>query len=412
MADITGIRILVVDDHAVNRMLIANLLRTWNCRFSEAVDGFTALEMLATAVAEGDPYYVALLDMLMPKMDGRELCQKIKSDPVLADTRLILLTSLGQRGDAEWIQKAGFAGYLTKPLRQSQLHDCLAMVVGMSTGHSQPATGELITRHRVVEAQRRNARILVVEDNPTNQEVAMVTLKKLGYRADLAPNGIEAIRLLKENRYNLVLMDCQMPEMDGFEATEQIRDGKSGVLDSDVPIIAMTANAMQGDRERCLAAGMNDYIAKPVEPREMQKKIGHWLSSGVEVQAVVASMEKASGQLSVDSDVFCEDELRIRLMDDDNLLRRIIKAFDSDTPGHLVELRKKLQDKDYEVARRLSHNIKGSAANIAAPLLRQAALALEMAIKEERFDETADLLIELEQQMQKLLQKMQELGFL
>ncbi|EKD82114.1 MAG: hypothetical protein ACD_39C01476G0002 [uncultured bacterium] len=409
MADITGIRILIVDDHAVNRLLVSNLLTSWGCRYSEAADGKAALEMLEIAEAEGDPYYVALLDMLMPTMDGRALCEKIKSNPKLASTRLILLTSLGQRGDAEWIHKVGFAGYLTKPLRQSQLHDCLSMVVGMTDVQNVSLTSELITRHRVLEAHRRNVRILLVEDNITNQEVALITLKKLGYRADLATNGIEALRLLSEHNYSMVLMDCQMPEMDGFEATENIRAGRNNVLNSAVPIIAMTANAMQGDRERCIEAGMNDYIAKPVQPAELLGKLNQWLHSGTALKSSPVVTHIVPYE---DREVFCEKELFTRLMDDESLLRRIVAAFYSDTPSHLLELRSAVEKKDYVVARRLAHNIKGSAANISAPALRQAALELETLIKEEKYAQLAEPLQQVEKQMARLLQAMRDKGYL
>ena len=408
MADIAGIRILIVDDHAVNRLLVANLLKSWGCRYSEATNGSDALEMLAAAEAAGDPYFVALLDMLMPAMDGRTLCEKIKSNPRLSATRLVLLTSLGQRGDAEWIQKAGFVGYLTKPLRQSQLHDCLAMVVGMTDNHRVALSGELITRHKVLEAHRRNVRILLVEDNLTNQEVALITLKKLGYHADLATNGVEAIRLLTERNYNLVLMDCQMPVMDGFEATRNIRGGNSRVLNPEVPIIAMTANAMMGDRERCIAVGMNDYIAKPVQPSELLERLNNWLGKAQSREAPVA----APAVKPAASEIFCEAELFQRLMDDENLLRRIVLAFNSDTPSHIVELRDAVEAKDYVVARRLAHNIKGSAANISAPALRQAALVLETFIKNENYDQLAEPLLDVEQQMKLLLQAIKDRGYL
>ena len=396
MADIRGIRILVVDDHAINRLLVTNLLKSWGCRYSEAEGGNAALKMLESAVDDGDPYFVALLDMLMPSMDGRDLCARIKNNPRLASTRLVLLTSLGQRGDAEWIHKAGFVGYLTKPLRQSQLHDCLAMVVGMSEGR-QTITSDLITRHRVLEAHRRNVRILLVEDNLTNQEVALITLKKLGYRADLATNGEEAIRLLSEHNYSLVLMDCQMPVMDGFEATVNIRSGKCKVINSAVPIIAMTANAMQGDRERCLAAGMDDYIAKPVQPAELLEKLGSWLTKAAMSREMVAPDESVPA-LNM-KEIFDEDELMTRLMEDQTLLQRIITAFFTDTPTHLQQLKKAVADQDYSQGRRLAHNIKGSAANVSAPALRQAALAVETLIKEEKFDQLPESMKQLEKQM-------------
>jgi len=290
------------------------------------------------------------------------------------------------------------------------------MIVGMTESDQTNISAELITRHRVLEAHRRNIRILLVEDNLTNQEVALITLKKLGYRADLATNGVEAIRLLASRSYSLVLMDCQMPEMDGFEATENIRSGRSKVLNPAVPIIAMTANAMQGDRERCLAAGMNDYIAKPVLPQEMLKKLNHWLSRASDSGriSVVVPLPESVGDArsSQDTDIFCEEELLVRLMNDESLMRRIVKAFNSDSPSQVIELHAAIDAGDFTLARRLAHNIKGSAANIAAPALRKAAYDLETALRDEKRDHFAGLMLIVEKQMESLLQMMRDRGYL
>jgi len=408
VADIKGVRILVVDDHAVNRLLVTSLLANWGCRYSETEDGKGALIMLRQAVAEGDPYRVALLDMLMPEMDGRELSMLIKQDPGISSTRLILLTSLGHRGDAAWIQKAGFSGYLTKPIRQSQLHDCLAMVAGLG---ADAVSQTLITRHQVAEANRRNVRILLVEDNYTNQEVALAILKKLGYRVDLVNNGIEAIAALEQKQYQLVLMDCQMPMMDGFEAARTIRSGSTSVLNSAVPIIAMTANAMQGDKERCIQSGMDDYIAKPVQPKDLVEKLSLWLSKEKTQPVQVAEIVQEKGMGYSDLEVFGEKELQSRLMNDMALVRRIIKAFFSDTPLHVSELKLALTKKEYDDARRLAHNIKGSAANISAKALNQAALDLEDLIKAGRSEEYDSAFQRLETQFAVLTSALREAGY-
>jgi len=408
VADIKGIRILVVDDHAVNRLLVTSLLANWGCRYSETEDGRGALIMLRQAVSEGDPYRVALLDMLMPEMDGRELSMLIKQDPGISSTRLILLTSLGHRGDAAWIQKAGFSGYLTKPIRQSQLHDCLAMVAGLD---AEAVSQTLITRHQVAEANRRNVRILLVEDNYTNQEVALAILKKLGYKVDLVNNGIEAIAALEQKQYQLVLMDCQMPMMDGFEAARTIRSGVTSVLNSAVPIIAMTANAMQGDKERCIQSGMDDYIAKPVQPKDLVEKLSLWLSKEKTQPVQVAEIVQEKGMGYSDLEVFGEKELQSRLMNDMALVRRIIKAFFSDTPLHVSELKLALIQKEYDDAKRLAHNIKGSAANISAKALNQAALDLEDLIKAGRSEEYDSAFQRLETQFAVLTSALREAGY-
>ncbi len=244
LADLAGVRVLVVDDLDTNALLATTLLKAWGCRFASAADGKAALDRLREAVREGDPYAVALLDKLMPGMDGVELGRRIKESPELRGTRLIMMTSHGERGDAALISQLGFAGYLTKPLRQSQLRECLALVLGRTELPVAASGPALVTRHTVAESRKHRARILLAEDNVTNQLVALKILETLGYRADVVANGREAVSALRDIPYDLVLMDCQMPELDGFAATREIRDPASQVRDHGVPIIAMTAHVM------------------------------------------------------------------------------------------------------------------------------------------------------------------------
>ena len=280
-ADITGSRILVVEDNDTNRKLMGVLLQQWGCRFETVSGGEDALILLHHALEQNDPFRVALLDQQMPGMDGLELGRRIKGDPTLASTLIVMVTSHAQRGDASVLEQIGFSGYLTKPVRQSQLHDCIMLVLGRAhhTNKDQeaPDTSQgIITRHTVAEVARCNARILLAEDNIINQKVAQNILGKLGYRADVVANGLEAVKALEMISYDIVLMDCQMPEMDGFEATAMIRNSESKVLNHAVPIIAMTANAMQGDREKCIESGMDDYLAKPVKKDELAVMIETW----------------------------------------------------------------------------------------------------------------------------------------
>ena len=226
-ASLEGVRVLVVDDNETNRVLIGTLLQSWGCRCTEAADGPSALAVMLRAAREGDSFQAALVDMHMPEMDGEELGRRIKQTAEIAATRLVLMTPFGQRGDGARLEQAGFSGYLTKPLRQTQLHDCLALVMGRET-RPETGRGQLVTRHTVAESARRPGRILLVEDNPTNQKVAQAMLQKLGWRADVAANGLEAVRAVKHMAYDLVLMDCQMPEMDGFAATRSIRELEAG----------------------------------------------------------------------------------------------------------------------------------------------------------------------------------------
>jgi CheY-like chemotaxis protein len=231
-------------------------------------------------VAEEDSFAVAMLDMQMPDMDGETLGRKIKEQSELADTILVMLTSWGQRGDAAKMKEIGFAAYLTKPVKESEIHDCLMTVMGRKTEVQDKRFIPIVTKHSLSESQKRRIGILVVEDDVTNQKVALHILEKLGYRANAVGDGQEAIRALEAIPYDLVLMDVNMPEMDGLEATRMIRDPQSKVLNHQISIVAMTALAVKGDRERCLEAGMNGYVSKPVQPQELLGAIEGQLLGG------------------------------------------------------------------------------------------------------------------------------------
>ncbi|MGA8180220.1 MAG: response regulator [Desulfobacterales bacterium] len=274
--DIRKKHILIVDDNATNRFVLKEQLTLWGCRYKEAANGAQALETLRLAKADKDPCEIAIIDMQMPGMDGETLGHRIKQDPDLKNTILVLLTSMGRPSDAKRIEQAGFAACLNKPIKQSQLYDCLATVTGATaeSPKNQPAMTD--TRYAVAEDKTHKLRILLVEDNMTNQKVALNILRRFGYNVDAAANGKEAVKSLEDIPYDIVLMDCQMPEMDGYEATGEIRNPASKVLDHNIPIIAMTAHAIQGDRERCLDAGMDDYLCKPVNPRELCDMIEKW----------------------------------------------------------------------------------------------------------------------------------------
>jgi two-component system sensor histidine kinase/response regulator len=274
VSSLNQLRVLIVDDNATNRTILSHQLSSWGMIHQESDSGARALELLHAAAAEGQVYDLAILDLMMPGMDGFELARRIKSEPLLSTTRLVMLTSYGQRGDATNAREAGVAAYLTKPVRQSQLFDCLANVVSQSIvkppqdSATLERPAQLITRHVLSETTATtNKLILLAEDNIVNQKVAVRQLQKLGYRADAVANGREAVEALARIPYDAVLMDCQMPEMDGYEATAEIRR-REGQAKHTI-IVAMTANALQGDREKCIAAGMDDYISKPVKSEDL-----------------------------------------------------------------------------------------------------------------------------------------------
>ena len=277
IADISGVKMLVVDDNPTNRKIAKTQLSSWGVQCSLAKSGLEALQLLRKARQVGENFKIAIIDRQMPEMNGEMLARNITNDESLKDTLLIMMTSIGQRGDAKKMKELGFSAYLTKPVRQSDLYDCLAQVLGVSRKKAQGGEQkkELITRHSISESRRANVLILIAEDNIVNQKVALKMLERMGLRANAVANGLEAVKAVEDMPYDLVLMDCQMPEMDGYKATREIRNSKSE--NRDLPIIALTANAMKGDREKCINAGMNDYLAKPLSPKVLADMLKKWL---------------------------------------------------------------------------------------------------------------------------------------
>ncbi|MEO7863612.1 MAG: response regulator [Nitrospirales bacterium] len=283
-----GRRVCIVDDNATNREILEQHALLWGLQSASAADWYEALALMRNAAARSEPFDVAVIDSQMPRMDGFELGHAIRADPLLAETRLVLLTSLGFRRQSEKAKWAGIHANLTKPVHRSQFFDCLSRIVQMPAmsaaaamdgdSASQPREKVLVTRYGITDAIGASpARILMAEDNSVNQKVAVCMLEKLGYRADVVATGLEAVEAIARVRYALVLMDCEMPEMDGWEATAMIRNREKEHGSERLPIIAVTANAMSGDREKCLNAGMDDYLAKPVKLDQLKALLVRWI---------------------------------------------------------------------------------------------------------------------------------------
>jgi len=275
--DLKDFRALIVDDNKTNRDMLVRRLSQWGMRPTATEDAPTAIKLLYQSF--DDPFAIAIIDMQMPGMNGEQLGKTIKMEKNFHNLKMIMLTSIGIRGDAKKFLDAGFVGYLTKPIRFKELKGIISIVLGKSDADSEKV---ITTRHTVREFKsstfnNHNYRILLVEDNVINQQVAKGVLARFDLKADIAANGQEAITALSKINYDLVFMDCQMPVMDGYKATQEIRNSQSNVLNHKIPIIAMTANAMQGDKEECLCAGMDDYLAKPVNPNDMAEKLEKWL---------------------------------------------------------------------------------------------------------------------------------------
>jgi CheY-like chemotaxis protein/HPt (histidine-containing phosphotransfer) domain-containing protein len=378
-----GVRVLGVDDSETNRKVMGGMLESWGCRHTEVSGAREALAALRAAVAEGDPYKVAVLDMCMPEMDGEELAREIKADAALAATGLVMMTSVGARGDASRMEKVGFAAYLVKPVRQSHFYDCLAAVVGPegreggAMGQERDATGRIITRHSLAERARRRARILLAEDNLVNQKVALKALEKLGYSADTANDGAQALQATREKRYDLILMDVQMPVMDGMEATRQIRDPHSGSLNPAVTIVALTAHAMAGDKERCLNMGMDDYLAKPVKAAELQEVISRWLAAVPMGQESEAIPEVLTVPQKPAAPVFDEKVLLDLLEGDRESAQEIAAQYLDDVGGQVAALQEAVMRGDLEATRSRAHQLKGASASVGAEAMRYCAADIE-----------------------------------
>ena len=442
-AVISGVHILIVDDSPTNREILSLQLKAWGTRAEATSDGPQALLALAQARDAGDPFAAAIVDMQMPGMDGEDLARAIKADPSLARTKLVLMTSMGQRGDAHIMEQIGFSAYLVKPARQSDLFDCLSTVLagdesgdGQEPGAADRTTRPIVTRHAIREMRRGAIRILLAEDNITNQQVATGILTKLGLRADPVGNGAEAVSALERIPYDLVLMDVQMPLMDGLEATRRIRDPESAVLNHNVPVIAMTAHAMQGDRARCMEAGMDDYVTKPISPQILSETLTRWLpadeparpASGsvvltdpvptADIPALggvaprKAAAESATGRCEPDEDraipVFDKPGMLARLMDDEDLARTVALGFVADIPNQIVELRRCLDAGDVPGSVRQAHTIKGASANVGGERLRSVAAEMEQAARGDDLAAVKGRVPELEAAFAKLKTAMED----
>ena len=417
-SDLKGVKVLAIDDNNTSLLQVSTLLRLWGCRFDTVTDGAAALSLLRTAADASDHFAVALIDFAMPDLNGKELGRKIKQDPHLSKTALILMTSMGQRGDAAELKSLGFSGYLTKPFGKAQLRTCLEMVLGKTSDGDNRLAGSLITKHAIKESHKKRLRILIVEDNATNRFVALTILGKLGLQADEAGNGQEAVKSLEKTPYDLILMDCQMPEMDGYEATRYIRrQSTGGPINPAVPIIAMTAHALQEDRVKCMEAGMDDILVKPVQPEEMAQMLTRWLWDKA---AADHGKESTTAGLTASNEavynnrlekMFDADDLLRRLMTDKASVRPLLKGFLGEMATYLRELKNSLRQGDAPAVRHRAHTIKGAAANVSCCRLKEIAAVMEGAGKAEDLQQAAAILPGLEAHFEQLKAFMEQTGW-
>jgi CheY-like chemotaxis protein len=338
-------------------------LKQWGMKPMMVSNGWAALAELRRAQEEGQPTPLVVLDAQMPQLDGFATAAKIKQDPELPTATIMMLTSGGQRGDADRCRQLGISAYLSKPVRQWELREAVLRVLGLRPQRGDNA--RLVTRHSLQETPKR-LRVLLAEDNPVNRELTLRILSKRGHSVFCAGTGKQAVEALEKQAFDVVLMDVQMPEMDGFEATAEIRK-REVISGTRLPIIAMTAHAMKGDRERCLSAGMDGYISKPVQAEELLKLTESFVadarpSSPIEEPAYTV-MDRSLALARVDGD--------------ETLLADLAKLFCEESPKMMGAVREAVIARDADRLQRAAHSLKGAVATLAAQKAFDAALRLE-----------------------------------
>ncbi len=385
LEDLTGLRVLIVEDNPTNRAILQNQVSGWGMSDGSAERGAQALDMLRAAAARNAPYDLAIIDMKMPGMDGVELARAIKADPALFGVPLIMLSSILSPGETASAREAGIVTHLSKPVRPTDLLRAIAQAAGVSQHASQPAAaGE--------ERRRIDARVLLVEDSAVNQEVALAMLKSVGCEVRLAENGREAVAAVHDGRFDLILMDCQMPEMDGFEATAAIRklEVARAAPGARVPIIALTANVLGGDRERCLAAGMDDYLAKPFKQEQLWSVLAKWITGTPDAPAPTSVTGNRETSPVAPDTATSDEAMRAAVIDmkaldtiralqqpgAPNLLEQVVKVYFDDAPRLTRSMREALASGDSGALQRAAHTLKSGSATLGA--LKLAELCKEM----------------------------------
>jgi len=438
--NLTHARILIVDDNQTNRLVLTKNIEALGSRVDSVSSGAKALETLRNAHRAGDPYHVVLLDMQMPGMDGEQTARAIKSDPSVKEVKILILTSMGHRGDAKRFEVLGCSGYLLKPVKQQMLFDAVIAVLGRED-NLDPG---LVTRHTLSEQRKLGLRVLLAEDNAINQKLAVVLLQKAGYSVDAVETGAQALEKVQANSYSAVLMDIQMPDMDGLEATHHIRELEKNT-GQHIPIIAMTAHAMQGDRERCLEAGMDDYVTKPLQPKVMFSALDRWIQATDLPKEDIGPTQDYSSQQSAfsvetDDGLFGEDPLPIRhetkkalplfqivstadtvpvnfeaalthFDGDQDFMRELLQQYKEQLSERVIELRAAVQDSDPNQLARLAHNLKGVSLNFSADSLSQMALSMEEMSKRQDLSNAPILMAQLELEAQRVTEYLLDNGY-
>jgi len=376
--DLTGLRILIADDNPASRFVVIEYLRSWGCLPAEAACGKEVLDMLRESVSADTPFNLVIADLKMSSMDGFDLAVQIKACEALAKIPIIVLTSLGNRGDGKQCRDLKISGYLTKPVKVGEMQKAIKMVLGLAPSRPDQSQPLLVTKHVLKEEEKKSVLILLAEDYPTNQKVTMTHLQKAGHQVDLAENGEQAVEAFKQRHYDLILMDIQMPVLDGYQATRKIRELETNVKSGRTSIIALTANAMIEDREKCFEAGMDDYITKPLRKTKLLELVDRWTMPAIAEQGKT-DFSSASTENKVNSCALPMDFKKAvkEFEGDGDLVMEVISEFLQIVKAQVGTISLALAEANSEVVRKEAHSIKGGAANITAHSLSRAAVYLE-----------------------------------
>ena len=407
---IYGLNTLIVDNHKTNRKLLKSHLSYWNCKITEAEDGIKALEKLKQASTEEHIYDLVIINKKLPGIDGKTLAKAIKKDAALKNIPLVILTSVLQNDDLQDYKNQGFSSFLKKPIKVMQMQQALLQAIG--NNEINKTDQEKISKKQSSKKRFKDLKILIVEDNVVNQQVTENMLLKIGCHSKIAENGYEAIEIMKKQEFDLILMDIQMPVMDGLTATQTIRSKSSDVLQHDLPIIAMTAHALRGHREKCLQAGMNDFLTKPLSLNQLSEaieKVG-FKSLINDQETIVSQKDSKKTEVSKkpspkaqkkntesDSQIFDRNSLMDRVGGNEKILQSIVQLFLNETPKQLKELEKKLSEADLKEATNISHSLKGSSGNFGAVQMRDSAYLLEKLCRDNHLQQAKNVFKELKE---------------
>ncbi|HTS16306.1 MAG TPA: response regulator [Verrucomicrobiae bacterium] len=400
--DLNGLQVLVVDDNATNRRILEEVLRQWQAKPVIASGAAAAFAGMKKAHAIGDPFRIVLLDCLMPETDGFELAAQIRQDADLSATKVIMLSSAGHAGVASRCKELGLAGYLTKPVKQSELFNTIAAAVGIRCESTTPIEK---TRPAPASASRK-FRILLAEDNPVNQRLVIKLMEKRGHKWVAVNNGVEALDALERETFDAVLMDVQMPEMGGFEATARIRDREKST-GQHIPVIAMTAHALKGDRERCLEAGMDDYVTKPIQATALFEAIDRLapdpaLVAGI-AEKLPADKDTAAATTTASKEMVFDRESALAMIDGDaELFSELAGLFMTESVTLLDQIQEAIAGRDAKLLERSAHSLKGSTAAFSAEPARATAERLEQMGAAGQFDEAGAVVGELRAEVARL----------